>query len=166
MKRAYHYLQQTKSVGLVYTSLMPGVDIEKLRLHGYVDADWGGDKVRRRSTSGYCIFLAGACIIWASRRQVSTAGSSTEAEWIASALAVHELLWIRHILYELEYFLDDAHLPPKAPKLQDPNTYVHPAADEVPPAYDINRPPFPPTPLYVDNMGACINSKNPEHRNK
>ncbi|RPA77939.1 hypothetical protein BJ508DRAFT_195197, partial [Ascobolus immersus RN42] len=129
LKRVYQYLQRTKNWVLKFRGPGANEDAEQYRLHAYCDADWGGDKMERRSTSGYCVFLGGACAVWASRRQASTAASSTEAEWMSSALATQELLWIRHLLLELEE-------------------------------------PWPTTPLYNDNQGACIIARNPEHRNK
>lgn len=165
LKRVYHYLQKTKSLALVYRGAKPNEDPEKFRLHAYCDADWSGDKQERRSTSGYCVFLGGASVIWASRRQASTAGSSTEAEWISAALATEELLWVRHLLIELEYFIDPAHPRPKIPRLAHPNsmTYLNPSADELLPP---SRGFWPTTVLYNDNQGACIIARNPEHHNK
>src|SRR5690606_6274732 len=100
LKRVFHYLQKTKSYALEYKGPTSNEDPEQYQLHAYCDADWGGDRQERKSTSGYCLFLGGACIIWASRRQSSIAASSTEAEWMASALATQELLWVRHLLLE------------------------------------------------------------------
>jgi len=47
---------------------------------GYVDADWVGDKVDRKSYTGYIYFIAGGPISWRSEKQRSVALSSTEAE--------------------------------------------------------------------------------------
>lgn len=55
----------------------------------------------RRSTTGYVYLLAGAAIIWNSRRQHTVALSSTEAEYMASTHATKEALWLRSILHEM-----------------------------------------------------------------
>ncbi|RPA70975.1 hypothetical protein BJ508DRAFT_336544 [Ascobolus immersus RN42] len=106
-----------------------------------------------------------AFTVWTSKRQASTAASSTEAEWMSSALATQEMFLIRHLLLELEYFIDPAHPKPKAPRLHYPNSqhYLNPAADELLPIS--NRDPLPINPLYNDNQVACIIARNPEHYN-
>lgn len=96
----YRYLQGTKSLSLTY-----GGDCE-LKLVGYTDSDWGGDKETRRSTSGYVFTLAGAPISWTSRRQNTVALSSTEAEYIAAAEATKEAVWIARFLEELKISCD------------------------------------------------------------
>lgn len=52
----------------------------------------------RKSTSGMMLQLAGARILWASRRQSVVAQSTTEAEYIAAADATKEVLWLRKLL--------------------------------------------------------------------
>ena len=56
----------------------------------YADSDW----TSVRSTTGYVIFLAGACIAGGSRRQHCITMSSTEAELVALADLAIELLYI------------------------------------------------------------------------
>nr|PNR28833.1 hypothetical protein PHYPA_027525 [Physcomitrium patens] len=70
-------------------------------LYGCSDADWAGDLDERRSTSGYCFILSEGVISWSSTRQRSTALSSTEAEYMAIAMAASELVCIRHLLHDL-----------------------------------------------------------------
>ena len=100
VKRVYRYLQGTKSLSLTYRG-----DCE-LKLVGYTDSDWGGDKETCRSTSGYVFTLAGAPISWSSRRQSTVALSSTEAEYIAAAEATKEAVWIARFLEELKISCD------------------------------------------------------------
>jgi hypothetical protein len=51
----------------------------------YVDADWGGKKKDRKSTSGYLFIWSGGPISWLSKKQKTVAISSTEAEYVAAA---------------------------------------------------------------------------------
>lgn len=72
-----------------------------LTLHGYADADWANDSSDRKSTSGFVFLLAGGAISWSSKKQSSITLSSTEAEYIAGAHAIKELIWLRRLLGEL-----------------------------------------------------------------
>jgi hypothetical protein len=74
---------------------------EGLTLQGYTDADWASDVNDRKSTSGFAFMLASAAVSWSSKKQASTALSSTEAEYIAAAHATKELVWLRRLLSEL-----------------------------------------------------------------
>ena len=75
------------------------------QLYVFVDADWASmDLDERKSTSGYLIFLNGGLISWKSCQQRRTAGSSTEAEYIALYEAVKEVIWLKNILEELNIF--------------------------------------------------------------
>jgi len=47
----------------------------------YVDADYVGSIVDRRSTTGYCMFLGGNLETWRSKKQNVVARSSAEAEF-------------------------------------------------------------------------------------
>ena len=93
----FRYLSATKDWGLVYQHGSP----EGLTLTGYVDADWANDLGDRKSTSGYVFKLAGGAISWSSKKQLSVALSSTEAEYIAGAHAAKELVWLRHLLGDI-----------------------------------------------------------------
>ena len=74
------------------------------QLSGWTDSDWGGDVDGRKSTSGFVYCLAGAAIAWRSKKQTTVALSSTEAEYVAAALAAKEGIWIHSILEELNLF--------------------------------------------------------------
>ncbi len=65
---------------------------------GYRDADYAGDSDTRRSTSGFVFILNGGAISWNNRLQPTVAVSTTEAEYIASAQAVREALWLKKLL--------------------------------------------------------------------
>eukprot|EP00873_Tetraselmis_striata_P010341 jgi/Tetstr1/430605/TSEL_020402.t1 len=54
-KRVLRYLKGTKTLGLLFS----GGKADGL-LHGYCDADWAGDVVSRRSTTGFVFMLCGA----------------------------------------------------------------------------------------------------------
>nr|GEZ46324.1 retrovirus-related Pol polyprotein from transposon TNT 1-94 [Tanacetum cinerariifolium] len=54
-----------------------------MSLTAYADADHAGYQDTRRSTSGSAQFLGDKLVRWSSKKQKSTAISSTEAEYIA-----------------------------------------------------------------------------------
>nr|GFA36481.1 retrovirus-related Pol polyprotein from transposon TNT 1-94 [Tanacetum cinerariifolium] len=74
-------------------------------LTAYADADHAGCQDTRQSTSGSVQFLGERLISWSSKRQKSTAISSTEAEYIALSGCCAQILWMRSQLsdYGLEF---------------------------------------------------------------
>ncbi|KAM3936979.1 LOW QUALITY PROTEIN: uncharacterized protein RB166_002717 [Leptodactylus fuscus] len=93
-KRILRYLKETQDVSLKLSSA------GELKLTGYVDADWAGDSSDRKSTSGY-VFKLGEIISWSSRKQVSVALSSTEAEYVSTAYASQEVIWLKQLMNDL-----------------------------------------------------------------
>jgi hypothetical protein len=89
------YLRGTVGYGLRYAS---SVD---LSLQGYVDADWAGSALDRKSTSDCCFTLGSAMVSWCSRKQSSVALITAEAEYIALSVAVCEAAWLRKLLTDL-----------------------------------------------------------------
>ena len=75
------------------------------QLVGYSDADYANDQDDRKSTSGYAIMLCGGAISWASRRQPVITTSTTEAEYIAMAEALKDVMWWRPLLRQLGHDL-------------------------------------------------------------
>ncbi|CAG7821978.1 unnamed protein product, partial [Allacma fusca] len=99
-KQVLRYLKGTSNLGIRYN---PG---RTLKLTGYSDSDYAGDKTERKSTSGQVFFLGKQLISWTSRKQPCVAMSSTEAEYIALASAAREAIWLRRFLNELGYHQD------------------------------------------------------------
>ncbi|XP_037491328.1 secreted RxLR effector protein 161-like [Jatropha curcas] len=52
-----------------------------LEIKGYTDANWVGNLVDRRSTSGYFTLVGGNLVTWKSKKQKVVALSSAEAEF-------------------------------------------------------------------------------------
>ncbi|KAF2286317.1 hypothetical protein GH714_013784 [Hevea brasiliensis] len=61
---------------------------------GYADSDFAGDLDKRRSLTGYLFTLSGSAISWKATLQSIVALSTTEAEYMALAEAVKEILWL------------------------------------------------------------------------
>ena len=83
VKHIMRYLQGTLNLGLKYKKV-------DLNLHGYTDSDWAGSITDRKNTSRCCFSLGLVMITWIGRKQASVAQSSTEAEYIAIAMASWE----------------------------------------------------------------------------
>jgi hypothetical protein len=107
------YLKGTAKVGIEYslqsgTNLFEGeLKLSGLKLEAYVDSDWGTDKDGRKSITGYVVKMLGGPIAWRSRKQKSVALSSMEAEYMALADAIKEVMYIRSLLHELSIDIDE-----------------------------------------------------------
>ena len=71
----------------------------------FADSDWASDPDDRKSHTGMIIKLASGPICWTSRKQKSTALSSTEAEYMALSDSSRQLIWIKSLLFELGFDL-------------------------------------------------------------
>lgn len=96
-KRILRYLKGTADHGIWYGK--PGATTE---LFGYTDADWAGDKNDRKSTSGNVFLFGGGPISWSAKKQTAVALSTAEAEYVAAAHAVQEVIWLRQLFESLQ----------------------------------------------------------------
>jgi Reverse transcriptase (RNA-dependent DNA polymerase) len=74
---------------------------------GYTDADWAGNIIDRKSTSGYFTFVGGNLVTWRSKKQGSVALSSAEAELVAMVKGISELLWLKKLMEEIGFELNE-----------------------------------------------------------
>ena len=95
IKRLLRYVKGTLNYGLKFSA-----DDSNL-LQGFTDADWAADLDTRRSTSGYIFRIGDATVSWCSKRQLTVARSTTEAEYVALSFAVQECIWLRRLLSEV-----------------------------------------------------------------
>ena len=77
------------------------MELSELDVQIWSDADWAGDRVDRKSTSGSILAINGPPIAWSSMKQAVVAMSTIEAVSIAGAMSVSECRWIRKLLMEL-----------------------------------------------------------------
>ncbi len=95
VKRIIAYLAGTPNYGICFKK-----ENCKMIL-GYSDADFARDLDNRRSTTGYIFLHCGGPIVWASKRQRTTALSTTEAEYVAGCESAKEAVWINRLLKEI-----------------------------------------------------------------
>ena len=90
------YVKNTMDYGLTYSR---DGDLTPL---SYVDADYGGCRDTRRSTSGYVFTMAGGAVTWSSKRQATVALSTVEAEYVAMSRCAQQMAWMQTWLDEVE----------------------------------------------------------------
>jgi hypothetical protein len=78
----------------------------ELQVHGYIDADWAGSILDRRSTSGFMFSFGSAAVTWSNKKQPIVALSSTEAEYRGVAMVACEVAWLRKLLGDLGLLVD------------------------------------------------------------
>jgi len=96
VKRIFRYLKGTTNLGLLYNKSLD------YKLVGFCDADYVGDRIERKSTSGNCQFLGENLISLASKRQATIAMSTAEAEYISTASFCTQLLLMKHQLEDYQ----------------------------------------------------------------
>ncbi|GJS95418.1 retrovirus-related pol polyprotein from transposon TNT 1-94, partial [Tanacetum coccineum] len=92
LKRVFRYLRGTINWGLWNPK------DTAMALTAYADADHAGYQDTQRSTSRSAQFLGDKLVGWSSKKQKSTAISTTEAEYIAMSRCCAQVLWIRSYL--------------------------------------------------------------------
>ena len=98
-KHLLRYLKGTMDLKLTYAP-----DPSQTELFtSYCDADHGGDRDDKRSTSGMVVKMGTGAISWSSRLQTIATLSTTEAEFVSAVSAGQEIIWLRNLLTELGY---------------------------------------------------------------
>ncbi|CAM8956844.1 unnamed protein product [Rhodiola kirilowii] len=100
VKRILRYLKGTEKLVLWYPR------VKSLKLEGFTDADFAGDRTDRKSTSGMAQFLGSCLVSWGSKKQNSVALSTAEAEYIAAAACCAQILWLRNQLSDFNLHFD------------------------------------------------------------
>ena len=102
VKRIIRYLNNTKDFGLFYPKECP------FELVSYSDADFGGSRTDRKSTSGTCHFIGKSLVSWFSKKQNCVSLSTCEAEYISAALACTQVLYMQQTLQDFDIHLSNS----------------------------------------------------------
>ena len=94
-KHILRYLKGIVDYGLKYEAN------QKINLEGYVDSDWEGNAIGRKSTLRCCFNMGSSVISWFSRKQSCMALSTAEAEYVTACSASCEAIWLRKLLSDL-----------------------------------------------------------------
>ncbi|KAH9094955.1 hypothetical protein Ae201684P_004220 [Aphanomyces euteiches] len=98
-QRVLKYLKGSKSASL---EIDGRGQVGDLQLSAYCDADFANGE-DRKSISGYVVMYGSCVLSYRSRKQTIVALSTAEAEYIALADCVKELLWFSELLEELGF---------------------------------------------------------------
>ncbi|KAJ9557264.1 LOW QUALITY PROTEIN: hypothetical protein OSB04_011878 [Centaurea solstitialis] len=96
IKRIFRYLKGTPDLGLCYPK-DSGFD-----LLGYLDSNFAGSKLDRKSTTGRCQLLGGKLVSWSSKNKHSVSTSTTEAEYVAAGSCCAQILWMKNQLQDYD----------------------------------------------------------------
>ncbi|GJX89569.1 putative ribonuclease H-like domain-containing protein [Tanacetum coccineum] len=94
VKRIFRYLKGHLNFGLWYPKDSP------FDLVAYLDSDYTGGSLDRKSTTGGCQFLGCRLISWQCKKQTVVATSTTEVEYMAVASCCGQVLWIQNQLLD------------------------------------------------------------------
>nr|GEW32699.1 putative ribonuclease H-like domain-containing protein [Tanacetum cinerariifolium] len=92
VKRIFRYLKGNQHLGLWYPKDLP------FDLVVYLESDYAGASLDRKSTTGGCQFLGCKLISWQCKKQTVVATSSTEAEYVAAA--THHVALMKSLLVQ------------------------------------------------------------------
>lgn len=95
-KRVLRYLKGTIDWKLTYSAANNNRDIQ-----GYSDSDYANDPDERKSVSGYVFKLGNGAVSWRSKKQATTALSTTDAEYVALSGCCQESIWLQGLFNEL-----------------------------------------------------------------
>ncbi|GKB06106.1 putative ribonuclease H-like domain-containing protein [Tanacetum coccineum] len=90
VKRIFRYLKGQPKLGLWYHRYSP------FDLEDFLDSDYAGASLDRKSTTRGCQFLGKRLISWQCRKQTIVANSTTEAEYDATTNFYGQVLWIQN----------------------------------------------------------------------
>ncbi|CAI7849954.1 unnamed protein product [Closterium sp. NIES-53] len=114
-ERVVKYLNSHPSIGVQYSTSaqvkQKGVEVlkekgeelgeGKLFLTCFTDATWASEKDDSSSVGGYICVVGGGLVSWRSKKQIETALSSVESEYMAMFHGVKEVIWLRRLLEEI-----------------------------------------------------------------
>jgi len=93
VKKIFKYLKTTENYGIKFS--------KDRNLRIFVDADYAGDEITRKSTSGFIFMIGESSTSWYSKLQNVVATSNAESEYYCIRDCAKHSLWYLNILNEL-----------------------------------------------------------------
>ncbi|GJV86972.1 putative ribonuclease H-like domain-containing protein, partial [Tanacetum coccineum] len=97
VKRIFRYLKGQPKLGLWYPKDSP------FDLVAYIDSDYSGASLDRKSTIGGCQFLGCRLISWQCKKQTVVANSIKKVEYVDASSCCGQVLWIQNQLLDYGY---------------------------------------------------------------
>ena len=85
-KHILRYLRGTINYGIKYE------ENQNINLEGYVDLDWVGNAIDRKSTSGCCFSMGSSVIYWFSRKESCMELSIAKEKYVATCSTIWEVV--------------------------------------------------------------------------
>ena len=82
----------------MFSPIISARDNFEWTFEGYCNSDLAGNKDKRISVTGFCIYICRCLVSWKSQGQKHATLSSTEAEYVAVSEICQEIMFIRSIL--------------------------------------------------------------------
>jgi hypothetical protein len=73
----------------------------QLQVHGYMDVDWAGNVLERRSISGFMFSFGSGVVNWSNKKQPTIALLSMETEYKGATIVACEVVWLQKLLSDL-----------------------------------------------------------------
>jgi hypothetical protein len=100
VRHTLRYVSATTDYGFFYEVST------KLQVHGYIDANWAGSISDMRSTNDFMFSFGSVAVTWSSKKQLTVALSSIEAEYRGATMAGCEVAWLCKLLGDLGLHVD------------------------------------------------------------
>ncbi|XP_038896505.1 secreted RxLR effector protein 161-like [Benincasa hispida] len=100
-KRILRYIKGMIGYGLSYVSS------SNFDIVGYCDSDWSSDLDNLKSTTGFVFFIGETTFTWMSKMQPIVTLSTCEVECIAATSCVCHAIWLRNLVKELKFQMED-----------------------------------------------------------
>jgi len=103
--REVHWTAALRILAYIKSSPRKGLLYKKhghVRIFGYSDSRYAGDKRDRKFTTGYYTFVGGNMVTWRSKKQ-DVSRTSAEAEYRAMTHTSCEMMWLKNLLLEFGF---------------------------------------------------------------
>ena len=102
-KHVLKYCKKHRCRTLRWCALDATVPRSPFTIYGFADASWADDRLGRKSSMFYALFVNGAAFCWKTQLSSITATSTAEAELMSLSACVQEVMWARNLALELGF---------------------------------------------------------------